>query len=449
MAGWSELGTVPRLLAIAGAGAGAVAVGGLIWLNGLPPATEIAPEVASTSVASGEAVPTAPAFAAEAPVTAASEAAEPVAAAPDDAAALAESPDAATLSDVAVDATEPAALDASAPPQSVATLPQASAPGPDTASGPDFDVVRIAPDGSAVVAGRSDPEAIVTGLVNGAEVFRETADADGRFVALFDLPPSAGPRVLTLSTRGDDGTEVPSAASVLVAPTTATATAAGGVATEATAPPTAVSEVEPPQPGMAESAEDVPAAEEVAAAAPPATLLVTDESLRVLQPGPSDVPPRNITIDAIGYSATGEVQLAGRGPAGSSVRLYLNNEPVLDTRIAEDGTWGGTLNAVLPGIYTLRADQIDASGRVASRYETPFQRETPETLAASVTADGANASGAPARVTVQPGFTLWGIASARYGEGIRYVQVFEANRDQIRDPDLIYPGQVFVVPPAE
>ena len=27
-----------------------------------------------------------------------------------------------------------------------------------------------------------------------------------------------------------------------------------------------------------------------------------------------------------------------------------------------------------------------------------------------------------------------------------YVQVFEANRDKIRDPDLIYPGQVFAVP---
>jgi nucleoid-associated protein YgaU len=49
-------------------------------------------------------------------------------------------------------------------------------------------------------------------------------------------------------------------------------------------------------------------------------------------------------------------------------------------------------------------------------------------------------------VTVQPGSTLWAIATERYGEGIRYVQVFEANRDKIRDPDLIYPGQVFELP---
>jgi nucleoid-associated protein YgaU len=47
---------------------------------------------------------------------------------------------------------------------------------------------------------------------------------------------------------------------------------------------------------------------------------------------------------------------------------------------------------------------------------------------------------------VQPGFTLWGIARESYGEGVMYVRVYEANKTQIRDPDLIYPGQVFTVP---
>ncbi len=49
-------------------------------------------------------------------------------------------------------------------------------------------------------------------------------------------------------------------------------------------------------------------------------------------------------------------------------------------------------------------------------------------------------------ITVQPGSTLWAISRERYGDGLLYVQVFEANRDKIRDPDLIYPGQVFELP---
>jgi len=44
------------------------------------------------------------------------------------------------------------------------------------------------------------------------------------------------------------------------------------------------------------------------------------------------------------------------------------------------------------------------------------------------------------------GDNLWNIARAHYGEGLRYTVIFDANKGQIRDPDLIYPGQVFSVP---
>ena len=49
-------------------------------------------------------------------------------------------------------------------------------------------------------------------------------------------------------------------------------------------------------------------------------------------------------------------------------------------------------------------------------------------------------------ITVQPGNTLWAISRERYGRGILYVQVFDANKDKIRDPNLIYPGQIFDLP---
>ncbi len=49
-------------------------------------------------------------------------------------------------------------------------------------------------------------------------------------------------------------------------------------------------------------------------------------------------------------------------------------------------------------------------------------------------------------VTVQEGDTLWAISQQRYGTGFLFVRLFEANRTAIRNPDLIYPGQVFTVP---
>ena len=52
------------------------------------------------------------------------------------------------------------------------------------------------------------------------------------------------------------------------------------------------------------------------------------------------------------------------------------------------------------------------------------------------------------QVVVQPGQNLWRLARRAYGAGIRYTVIFLANRGQIRDARLIYPGQVFAVPDA-
>ena len=55
----------------------------------------------------------------------------------------------------------------------------------------------------------------------------------------------------------------------------------------------------------------------------------------------------------------------------------------------------------------------------------------------------ANADG---RVIIRKGDTLWEISRRTYGEGQRYTVIYLANGDQIRDPDLIYPAQVFRLP---
>lgn len=49
-------------------------------------------------------------------------------------------------------------------------------------------------------------------------------------------------------------------------------------------------------------------------------------------------------------------------------------------------------------------------------------------------------------VTVEPGDTLWEIATEEYGDATKWPRIYRANDDQIEDPDLIYPGQRFDVP---
>jgi len=197
-----------------------------------------------------------------------------------------------------------------------------------------------------------------------------------------------------------------------------------------------------------ETSTQTPAAPETTAQpAAPTVLLANDQGITVLQ-GNGPAVLQNVTIDSISYDSAGEVQLSGRGQGDAAVRVYLDNAPILTTRIAEDGQWRTPLPSIETGVYTLRVDEIGENGAVTSRTETPFKREEPSELASATQEAEASVAGKGAVqvVTVQPGNTLWAIARANYGHGILYVRVFEANRDSIRDPDLIYPGQVFAIP---
>lgn len=194
---------------------------------------------------------------------------------------------------------------------------------------------------------------------------------------------------------------------------------------------------------VAEPAQDIPAEEPAA----PSVLLADDSGIRVLQSGGSGPPGvQSVVIDTISYDPKGEVSLGGRGAGRGFVQVYLNNQPIKTTEIGIDGQWRTDLPEIDTGVYTLRVDEVDDAGRVTSRIETPFKREEPATLA-SLGPDNGETPGQNLRLlTVQPGNTLWGIADNKWGDGMLFVRVFEANKDRIRDPNLIYPGQVFKVP---
>ena len=56
------------------------------------------------------------------------------------------------------------------------------------------------------------------------------------------------------------------------------------------------------------------------------------------------------------------------------------------------------------------------------------------------------AAGAESVHEVQPGETLWQIAARFTGDPHQWPELYRANRDQIKDPSLLYPGQVLSIP---
>lgn len=331
---------------------------------------------------------------------------------------------------------------------------------------PRFDTVRLAPDGEALVAGRAAPGGKVEILLDGVVAGDAIVGGDGAFVAFLSLPLSDAPRVMTLAV-GQGAGRVVSDQQVIIAPVAGVASAQTADATAGEATATADADASAPQ-GETPQREAAPAA--------PALLLSDANGLRVLQPATPADPAAvgaGLAIDVISYTADGDVLLQGRGLAQARVLVYLDNAAITAAPVGQDGIWSTGLPGVAPGIYTLRLDQVNAEGRVLARIETPFKREDRDEVAA-IAAAGAAASVAEASqtagessdtataqadapadnaaasgvrvVTVQPGNTLWAIARESYGEGLLFVRVFEANRDRIRDPDLIYPGQIFTIP---
>ena len=268
------------------------------------------------------------------------------------------------------------------------------------------------------------PEVPGTGQVEqNAEALTAKTETGGNGAAMADAPKAKAPAEVA-----EDG--------MAVTPTgTEAATVVAGGAT------TSPAEV------AAEAVTEVPAKA-------PAVLLSDADGVRVVQPAaPADTAPEvmsSVAIDAISYSSSGEVRIAGRGRSNGFVRVYLDNRAITSSRISDAGLWAADLPDIDTGVYALRVDEVDAAGKVTSRVETPFKREARQQVAEAQQSQTAQAPEQAARavrvVTVQPGFTLWAIARDRYGEGLMYVRVYEANRDKIRDPDLIYPGQVFTVP---
>ncbi len=300
--------------------------------------------------------------------------------------------------------------DGSDPESQTAALPPGATP---PLMAPRFDIVRVEPSGEAVIAGRSEPGSMVILLDGEEEIARITADATGAWVIIVARPLGAGDHQLGLRAEMPDGSVQLSETLVIVSVPEPTLEVASGEAGE----------------GQQAAAEIAPLAVE--------TQREGLSASRVLQqPEDAGLRDQALLLNAVDYDADGFVVISGRAQPGARVVVYLDEKP-LGTVVADaNGHWQLAPDTpVASGLHRLRVDQVDDSGDVLARVATLFSRAE---LAGGFPEDRF--------VIVQPGNSLWRIARRTYGEGVRYSVIFQANNDQIADPDLIFPGQIFLVP---
>ncbi len=345
-----------------------------------------------------------------------------------------------------------------------AAQPVAEQPAAAAEETPAFDTVRVEKTGEAVIAGRAEAGSEVVVKLDGQEIAKTTANEDGAFVAVPEQPLPAGSGSLTIEAKGKgDLNSVASEESVaVIVPAEQKQTAL--VAVVSPDAPTKV--LQKPEP-VAEPETQV-------AAAPAAS--DTQQTEEAAPQTAKPAVPKIVSIDAVDYDASGNIVFSGQGEPGHTARVYIDNTFIADATVGADGRWSyaGTAD-VGTGVHALRVDGLDAAGKVLNRVEVPFFREEqskvaaaaqpeqqqpdqtvqktePEqqasTTAATAQDQEAAAPAAPkeGRVVIQPGNNLWRISRVLYGTGEKYTLLYQANKDQIRDPDLIYPGQIFKTP---
>jgi nucleoid-associated protein YgaU len=305
-----------------------------------------------------------------------------------------------------------------------ASVPASSDKGAASPLKPAFDIVNVDPSGEAVVAGRAAPNEKVELRDGGKAVAEATADATGQFVI---IPPTLTPGDHSLTLANADKAAQPAVSDSVPVSIPVQ------VAKAATAAPTNPSAPAPSPLGMRTLATPAPAVG-------------------------SRVAIRSVEADTVGG-------LVAKGSAepDATVRLYLNQADLAEAKTQSDGRWSLTIQSGLsPGGYVMRADEIGSSGaNVLASAETPFAYpDAPSPAPASTLATAsaeplvAPSPADPVVLSVQTkrvatGHTLWALSQSYYGDPTRYPAIVEANRAQIHNPNVIFPGQVFVVPKSD
>lgn len=345
---------------------------------------------------------------------------------------------------------------------------------------PVFDLVRVEPDGSIVIAGQAAPQATLEIVSGGRKLGDATATASGDFATVLDDRLSPGDHQIVLRATNPEGTVATSLQTAVVSVPETPAGQVLALVDEPGAPsrlltlpaseeePSAQAAVEPPPPAPP------PARETTGAEAPAGEPPVPQGEAGIVARAPvADEPqarlgePRSlprIAVEAVEIEGP-MVFVAGLADARGVVRVYADDLLLGEARADESGRFLVEASHDLPvGDYIVRADLLAADGSVLARAAVPFTRAPGEAIAAvapsapdaqgsdPIPADEADAAISPAleqvdgSVIIRRGDTLWQISRRVYGRGVRYTTIYLANQDQISNPDRIWPGQVFQLP---
>ena len=280
---------------------------------------------------------------------------------------------------------------------------------------PEIDIIKVSPDGSFVIAGKGQPNSNINILNKGDLIDSSIVDSDGNWVVVSKENLKIGDNLISIDQINNNGLVLRHKHLYI----------------------TKIDERKKDQPLVI----SVPNknGENISIIQQPSEqqkIYKVENDLGIQKKIKSN--QKIFNVKTIFFNENGFVSIQGEVNFGKKIELYIN-KTIMEIIKIENLKWQYNSDKIFDyGLHDLLVVLKSDKDEILDKITLPFMRvempynDVPENF-----------------ILIKPGDMLWTIAYRLYGDPFKYIQIFEENKDQITNPDLIFPGQLFSIPPEK
>ena len=277
---------------------------------------------------------------------------------------------------------------------------------------PEIDIIKVSPDGSFVIAGKGQPNSNINILNKGDLIDSSIVDSDGNWVVVSKENLKTGDNLISIDQINNNGLVLRHKQLFI----------------------TKIDEHKKDQPLVIsvpnKNGENINIIQQPSEKQ---KIYKVENDLGIQKKIKSN--KKIFNVKTIFFNENGFVSIQGEVNFGKRIELYINKK-IMETIKIENSKWQYNSDTIFDyGLHDLLVVLKSDKDKILDKITFPFMRveipynDVPENF-----------------ILIKPGDMLWTIAYRLYGDPFKYIQIFEENKDQITNPDLIFPGQLFSIP---
>ena len=277
---------------------------------------------------------------------------------------------------------------------------------------PEIDIIKVSPDGSFVIAGKGQPNSNINILNKGDLIDSSIVDSDGNWVVISKENLKTGDNLISIDQINNNGLVIKHKQLFI----------------------TKIDKLKKDQPLVIsvpnKNGENINI---IQRPLEKQKIYKVENDLVIQKKIKSN--KKIFNVKTIFFNENGFVFIQGEVNFGKRIELYINKK-IMETMKIENSKWQYNSDTIFDyGLHDLLVVLKSDKDEILDKISFPFMRvempynDVPENF-----------------ILIKPGDMLWTIAYRLYGDPFKYIQIFEENKDQITNPDLIFPGQLFSIP---